>query len=212
MSPIDHHLVEALNQARTRPMNFVLLVKGLDEGTLIVSRQRIPPGVVEKMRHDLGDCHLFKGRCIGNAHHELTFETIKEPSGTLARTLRAIIIRDAGLTHKVEIHQVANLPDDEDHDEGDGKAAAETHLNEAAAQLDKEAIHQRLAALAGSYQQRTSGDGPDVQCLHTLFAAIKACVEKHDYPNASQGLDMMERLLTHAVPTQGLTTLGEVSP
>src|SRR5262249_13409131 len=137
--PLDRDLAGALNQVKRRAMNFALVVKGPDEGTLIVSSKTIPTQKIDEAVKELGGGKRYKSRCSGDAKGQLVFETAKEPLPS-AKTLKAVIRRDAGLSLNVEVRTAADLTDDDDKDGADPSAAK--------AAKDREAVLKRLKALA----------------------------------------------------------------
>src|SRR5882724_4200148 len=114
MSQIDHNLTTALRRARTNAMNFALVLKGQEDGTLIVSRHPITPKTIALARPDLHGCHIFKGRCVGEEHDHLVFEIATDPPATLAKTLRDLVHRDTGLLLHVETRKRGDHSDVED--------------------------------------------------------------------------------------------------
>lgn len=192
MSQVDHHLTAALRRARTNAMNFALVLHGQEDGTLIVSRHPITPKTIALARPDLHGCHIYKGRCVGNNHDHIVFEKPTEPPATLAKILRTLIHRETGLLLHVDTRKRSDHSDAEDRDES--APNNETNPDDGSAALLKETVRKRLVNLAGQ-MHGAHWDGADAQRLHTLFAAIKAFVENHDYAHASQGLDLLERFV-----------------
>jgi hypothetical protein len=192
MSQIDQDLTTALRRARTQAMNFALVLKGPEDGTLIVSRHPITPKTIAEARPDLHGCHVYKGRCVGKEHDHLVFESATEPPAILAKILRALISRQTGLLLHVEARKGSDHSDVEVH--GEAAAHADVKPDDAVAVLLKETVRKRLVDLAGRINL-ARGEAPIAQRLHTLLAAIKAFVEKHDFAHASQGLDLLEQLV-----------------
>ncbi len=210
MSEVNHELLTALKLAKTRAMQFALVSKGPTEGTLLVSKNKIQAKAIAEAKKALGGGQIVKGRCLGDANGELVFEMAKDPPSSLSRTLKTIIHRDAGLTLKVDARKAHDVSDEDDQGDDETSAtaapahqavanagpAAQSPGNTADAQIaDKDHVHNRLAAIAVKYKKAAAAGGADAGKLHTLFEAIKAFVEKHDFIHASQGLDQMEKLL-----------------
>jgi hypothetical protein len=218
MSEINHELVTALKLAKTKAMQFALVAKGPTDGTLLVSKNKIQAKAIAEAKKTLGGGQIYKGRCLGDADGELVFEIAKDPPASLSKTIKTIIHRDAGLTLKVDARKAHDVSDEDDQEETDTEEAAapadqadanagapaKSPGNTAGApSADKDQVHNRLAAIAVKYKKAVAAGGADAGKLHTLFEAIKAFVEKHDYVHASQGLDQMEKLLGSSGVSKG---------
>src|SRR5262245_58204225 len=114
MSKLDQDLAGALKRAKTKPMYFALVLKAPGEGTLIVNKDPVKPAAIAEAKKDLGGGQIIKGRCSGDKDGQLVFETPKDPPAALAKTLKAVIVRDAHLTLKVDARKAADLTDDDD--------------------------------------------------------------------------------------------------
>lgn len=114
MSKIDHDLAAALKLAKTNAMNFVLVTKSPGESRLIVSKHTIKSPAIDEAKRDLGGGQILRGRCTGDGNGLLVFESTKEPSFTVAKTIKAVITRDAGLTLKVDARKAPDIVDDEE--------------------------------------------------------------------------------------------------
>ncbi len=125
MSTIDRSLAEALKSAKTKSMNFVFVSKSPGEGRLIVCKDRISSHAIDQARKELGGGQVLQGRCTGDGNGQVVFETNNEPSLTLARTLKTIITRDAGLNLKVDARKAVDSAGDAG---GDPPAAESKHL------------------------------------------------------------------------------------
>jgi hypothetical protein len=93
---IDEDLLTGLKQAKTKRQFFAVVLKGGADGALIVSKQKIPPGEISEAKKKSGGSTVIQGACFVEEGTHI-FETEKEPPATLAKTLKTIAKRDAGL-------------------------------------------------------------------------------------------------------------------
>src|SRR5688572_5073721 len=112
MPEVDDKLVKSLRQAKTTPMFFAFVAKGANDGALIVSKKKIPVKEINEAKAESGGKKVFKGRCQGE-DGKMVFEVAKEPPGTLAKQLKTVIHRAAGLTMMVETRVAADIEDEE---------------------------------------------------------------------------------------------------
>ncbi len=207
MSKIDRDLAAALKQAKTKPMNFALVMKAPGEGTLIVSKNKVPSQAIADAKKQIGGGQLIKGRCVGNSAGELIFETPGDPPAVLIKTLKAVIRRDAGLTLPLDARKGSQVEDDSDQDADD---ASSSNAN-GPASADKEAIRKRLTTLAAQFakiQKSAVARGPDANALRTEFEKAKTLIAKQDWPGAAKSLDEVDRLTTRAITGDVLYQLG----
>ncbi len=213
MADIDDKLAAVLKEARRVPMNFAFVAKGASQGKLVVSKKPIPATAESAAKKEVGGGTVFRGRCIGE-DGKLIFETAKEPPSSLAKQLKTIITRDAGLTLKVETRAAADLvdtgdggaegtPDGQpDQVVGGGTAGPPAAAAQASAGAPappttdlKATVTKRLAALVGPYKEAVAQKGGDVAHMQELFTSFKGLVAKHDYEQASKALDELEPLV-----------------
>ncbi len=198
MTTIDRDLAGALKLALTKPMNFALVIKAPGEGTLIVSKKPIPIGAIAQAKRELGGGQIVKGRCTGGPSGQLVFETAKEPAPNVAKTIKAVIKRDAGLTLNVETKQAPDLADDEDEAKTDpAYGKPKTDPADAKAKTD---LAKRLAVLSDRYKVATNSDDADSKRLKQQLETVKTLIAKQDYAAATNALDVLEHLLD-ALPT-----------
>jgi hypothetical protein len=107
---VDADLAAALKLAKARKMFFAFVPKGTD-GTLIVSRTKIPPKQIAEAKKEMGGGTLVKGQCFGPLG-DLVFQVAKKVPSAMAATLRKVVKRDAGLTIVPDI-QLATDEEDE---------------------------------------------------------------------------------------------------
>lgn len=187
MTEIDRDLNAALKLALKRPMKFALVIKAQDEGTLIVSKNTIQPKAIDQAKRELGANQVQKGRCSGDASGLLVFETAKEPAPNLAKVLRSVISRDAGLKLKVDARRGTDVEDDADDPAPGGNPAGDP-----AAKAD---VTRRLAALAEAYKVVMAGGGDAAEQVRKQFETIAALTAKQDYAAAAKAIDVLEGLL-----------------
>lgn len=108
---MDAKLVAAIKNARTTPMLFAFVAKGTNDGILLLHKSTIPPKEIADARTSTGGKVLARGRCVGE-QDTLVFEVGKEPAPTLAKQVKAIIHRDAGMNLAVEFRVVAGMNDE----------------------------------------------------------------------------------------------------
>ncbi len=108
---MDAKLVAALKNARTTPMCFAFVAKGMNDGILLLNKSTIHPKEITDARTTTGGKILARGRCVGE-QDKLVFEVGKEPPPTLAKQVKAIIHRDTGMNLAVEFRVVAGMNDD----------------------------------------------------------------------------------------------------
>lgn len=188
MPAIDRDLAAALKLALKNPMRFALVLKGPGEGTLVVSKKAIPVGVVAQAKKELGGGLVVRGRCRGE-DGRLVFETAKEPGPNLAKTLKAVIRRDAGMALQVDARRASDLPDEDDAEE------APAPPTDPAAARAKADVARRLAALAGPFRVATNSDDEDSRRLKEMLERVRALVAREDWAAAARGLDELEALL-----------------
>jgi hypothetical protein len=225
MSQIDLKLAATLKQVRAKPVYFALVEKRTGVGRLMVDKQRIKPAKFNTAKTELGGGKIYKGQCTRNSSGILVFETAQKPPPTLARTLKEVIKRDAGLTLKVDARQAAHPIDDDDQDEADApvvapavaeaSAAQDTaapaapageavvaSVDDAAGAADnvvendyKEAVKNRLAALIGPYKEAVSHDGAAAAQMRTIMSSVTKHITQRDFEQAARALDELEPLI-----------------
>src|SRR5579859_874231 len=203
MSKIDRDLAAALKQAKTKRMNFALVMKAPGEGTLIVSKNKVLAAAIAEAKKELGGGQIYQGKCAGNSSGALIFETPMDPPQTLTKTLKAVIRRDAGMTLELDARKGAQTEDDDEKgadSAGPGKAAP-----------DKEAIRKRLEGVAvqfGKIQKSAVSRGPDANALRAELEKAKSLIGKQDWPGAAKSLDEVDRLVARAMAGDLLYAFG----
>ena len=194
MTKVDRDLANSLKLAKTKAMQFVLVIKAPGEGTLIVSKNPIKASAIEEAKESLGGGQVFKGRCSGDAKGVLVFETAKEPPNGFVKTIKAVIKRDAGLLLEVDARRSADL-------------SAEEELDAASAAI-KADVTRRLASVTG---ERTKAlfAGPDGKLLQEQLETVKSLMAKDDYESAAKALDVLEQLVARAKSASDATAANK---
>src|SRR5215813_8800391 len=97
MPKVDSQLLANLKLAKTTPMRFAFVTKGPTECRLLLAKKPpVPPKEIAEAKKELGGGQVYLGRCRWE-NDQYVFELAKEPPGALAKEVRAVIARDAGL-------------------------------------------------------------------------------------------------------------------
>ncbi len=102
--PLDEELVHGLKIAKTKRCRFAFVVKGGADGALLVTKQKVPPVLITLAKKKCGGSGVVKG-AVFYEEGTYVFETAKPPAATLAKALKLVAKRDAGLTIKVDCRQ-----------------------------------------------------------------------------------------------------------
>jgi hypothetical protein len=111
MPDVDSKLVTALRQAKGAPMFYAFVAKGTSDGVLLVSKKKIAVKEINEAKAASGGKLVFRGTCTGE-EGKMVFNLPKEPPGTLAKQLKTVIHRDAGMNLQVETRVVENLEEE----------------------------------------------------------------------------------------------------
>jgi hypothetical protein len=202
----DADLAVALKQAKSKNMFFAFVPKGSD-GKLIVSKTKIPPKEIAEAKKEIGGGTPVTGKCFGDGG-TMVFQVAKPAAPTLGPALKKVVKRDTGLTIDPEVQLAGDADADGDvEDIEQGAEAAEEQADaaelKAKAAADKARIMERLAGLVGPYKDAVANNGPNAQRLQSLLATVKTCIGKQQFTQVSEGLDMLEELLSQT-PTPSL--------
>ena len=183
MTKLDRDLAGALKTARQKSMHFALVLKAPGEGTLIVSKNPVSGGSIAQAKQELGGGQIIKGRCVGGPSGQLVFETAKEPAANLAKTLKAVIARDAGLNLKIETRRASDLVDEED--EARAKALEDEKVKKEVERIEK--IPKMEAAYETGVKDGLDG-GPNQAYLYVKDVEVLAEYNR----GFAQGFDSFE--------------------
>jgi tetratricopeptide (TPR) repeat protein len=206
MPEIDAELSSALKQARRAPMRFAFVAKGPSEGKLRLAKKSVPAKDVAQARKDLGGGLVWKGRCFGE-EGLLIFEVPKEPPATLAKQLKTIITRDAGMTLKVEVRVNSEL-EAEEGDEATAEQAAPPPAPPPpgappAAGDGMAKFTARLKTLLPEIIKAQAANSPVSQEVKLRASEAQTFARKQDFNQANALLDRVEKLLPQAGPATG---------
>lgn len=117
MSDKDPALIKAVSLAKrataTRPLFFTLVLKGGTDGALLLSRKKSTTQEIKALKEKCGGSVVVRGRCFME-DGKLTFETAKLPSAAVAKVLKMILRRDAGVSLPVEARLASDLVEEEE--------------------------------------------------------------------------------------------------
>ncbi len=182
---MDTQLLAGLKAAKSKRAYFALVLKGSNDGALIVSKTKVPPADIADAKKQSGGSAVLKGFC---SYEEGTyvFETAKPAAATAAQAVKTIAKRDAGLALKAEF-RVSAVPELL-ADEGDSPAPST-----AAAQPDGAAVTKRFHAMTADITAAMGG--PNDAQVKALFAAIRQQLQSKDFAKATQMLDQLAPLV-----------------
>ncbi len=186
---LDDDLVAGLKAAKSKRAYFALVLKGSNDGALIISKTKVPPAAITEAKKKSGGSTTLKGFC---KYEEGTyfFETAKQAPATAAQAVKTIAKRDAGLAVKAEF-RVSN---DAELAAEEGEAASEAVPKAAPTPPPGgDAVIKRFHALTADIQAALRG--PNDARVKTLFAAIRDQIQKKDFADATKNIDELEALV-----------------
>jgi hypothetical protein len=98
---LDSGLVAGLKLAKNARVYFALVLKGPNDGKLILSKTKVPRTAVNDAKKQCGGSTVLKGFCRYDEDTHV-FETAKEAPATASQAVRAVAKRDAGSAIKAE--------------------------------------------------------------------------------------------------------------
>jgi hypothetical protein len=96
MTMPDAELLAALKKAKGKEMFFAFVPKGT-EGTLIISKAKIPPKEIADAKREISGGTPVTGTCYGDGR-TLVFEVAKAAPPALVAAIKKVAKRDTGLT------------------------------------------------------------------------------------------------------------------
>src|ERR1043165_505814 len=182
MPDVDTELVSLLRQAKKTPMSFVFVAKGT-EGKLLLNKKKISAKEANEAKKECGGGTIYQGRCQ-EQDGTLMFETAKQPPNTLAKQLKTIIKRDAGLTLPVDVRQAEDLEDEEAGSESTepGKQTEGTiPPPPPPPPLPQEggAMLKRLNAMSAGIKAALAG--PEAARVQTLVSTVNGLIKNKDF-------------------------------
>ncbi len=99
---LDEELVGGLKAAKSKRAYFALVLKGSNDGALIVSKTKVAPTAITEAKKESGGSTIVKGFCKYE-DGKYVFETAKDAPATAAQAVKIIAKRDAGLTVNADV-------------------------------------------------------------------------------------------------------------
>ncbi len=98
---LDEELASGLKAAKSKRCYFALVMKGGADGALLVTKTAVPPNDIAAAKKKSGGSAVLKGFCFYEDGSYI-FEISKVPPAPMARVIKTIAKRDAGMTINVE--------------------------------------------------------------------------------------------------------------
>jgi hypothetical protein len=98
---LDEELAAGLKAAKSKRCCFALVMKGGADGALLVTKTAVPPNDIAAAKKKSGGSAVLKGFCF-YADGTYIFEISKLPPAPMARVIKTIAKRDAGMTINVD--------------------------------------------------------------------------------------------------------------
>jgi hypothetical protein len=190
MPEVDAKLATALKAAKTSPMFFALVAKGSADGALLVSKGAVPPKQITEAKAKCGGGTAFQGRCFGE-DGKMVFELGKEPPATLAKQIRLLAMRDAGVSLVV----ITRCNDELESESAEDETDAPPTDNVAEPDLSA-AYTTRLKAAGVALVKAAKTDLAVAARLKPLFAKATALIGQKAFAEADGPLAELERGLT----------------
>lgn len=210
MADVDSKLVAALRQAKTMPMYFAFIAKGTTDGVLLVAKKKISVKEINEAKAASGGRLVFRGRC-GGEEGKMVFDVPKEPPSTLAKQIKTVIHRDAGLTMNVEMRVATDLEEEEGETAHEETPPPQTSVPSAPPpplpHKGDDAAHfaARLKALMPVLQKAEATGHSAVKLAHARVNDANAAFKHEDHRQANALLGEAEALIKQALQT-GLGT------
>ncbi len=106
---IDTALLNMLHIAKTKEVEFALVMKGGADGALLLERFKIPPQLIVAAKKRTGGSAVLHGRCFFE-DGKYIFAMEKIPPATAAQVVKKVVKRDTELTIHAEFRFVAAKP------------------------------------------------------------------------------------------------------
>lgn len=188
---LDKNLVDGLKAAKSKRAYFALVLKGSNDGALIISKTKVPPADIAAAKKQSGGAAVLKGFCQ-NEEGRYFFETAKEAPATAAQAVKIIAKRDAGMAIIAEFR----VSTDPELLADDGDATVTTASTVQPKQDDGAAVIKRFHDLSADITAALGG--PNKDRVKTLFAAIREQLQKKDFAAATKNIDELDSLVKPA--------------
>ncbi len=106
---VDNDLVVGLKLAKSKRARFALILKGSNDGALIIAKAKVPPTDIAAAKKRSGGSAVVRGFCQFE-DGKYFFDTAKEAPATAAQAVKIIAKRDAGMSVHAEF-RVSNDPE-----------------------------------------------------------------------------------------------------
>lgn len=113
-SKLQAGLSQAKTAAKSAALHFAFVMKGGKDGALMVSKGKVPTGLIDDAKKRTGGSAVLIGRCFGEKGI-LTFEMTKAPGANVKAALQTVIKRDAAMT--LSVNARAETKDEEKESE-----------------------------------------------------------------------------------------------
>jgi len=179
---LDKDLVDGLKAAKSKRAYFALVLKGSNDGALILSKTKVTPADITEAKKKSGGSAVLKGFCQYE-DGKYIFETAKEAPATAAQAVKLIVKRDAGMA----VHAEFRVSTDPELLADEGPSTA-TSSQADQSKLDGAAIKAALA-------------GPNKARVQALYVAVNGQIKNKDFAAAAKTLDVLEPLVKQGTPT-----------
>ncbi len=102
-------------------MYFAAVLKGGNDGALIIKKTKVPPAAINEAKKQSGGTAVVKGAVFGE-DGKLIFEVAKAPPGTMENALKVIAKRDSGLSIHPECRVGTNPDLFDEHSESESES------------------------------------------------------------------------------------------
>ena len=118
---LDEDLELGLKQAKKKPRNFALVIKGSKALKLIVQKKPIKAGEVQAAKAEAKGTGFYKGVCQGDGGLEMVFKLVGEEPSVKTVQFKELIAEQTGLTIKPRFELVSELAEvDDEAEESEG--------------------------------------------------------------------------------------------
>jgi len=118
----DDELLEGLRQAKKKPRNFAIVLKGSKVLKLIVKKKPIKPQEILEAKSEVKGTDYLQGVCQGDGGAEIVFRVVGPEPGVKAPQFKELISEQTGLAIKPRFESVKELQEVDDDSADDGGA------------------------------------------------------------------------------------------
>jgi hypothetical protein len=117
---LDDELIEGLRQAKKKPRNFAVVLKGSKVLKLIVRKKPIKTQEILEAKSEVKGTDYIQGVCQGDGGAEIVFRVVGPEPGVKAPQFKELIAEQTGLTIKPRFESVKELQEVNDDGPDDG--------------------------------------------------------------------------------------------